>query len=100
MKRQFLIYFLFSLISSSLFAQNANALPMKDALNLLTDQVGRIEKLGYKVNGVTLLADWGGLRLRGLDLFANRPDSVYVEAFAVVDKRDYSPKDQDLSVWK
>jgi hypothetical protein len=73
---------------------------MKDALNLLTEQVGRIEKLGYKVNGVTLLTDWGGLRLRGFDLFANHPDSVYVEAFAVVDKRDYSPKDEDLSVWE
>ena len=100
MKKKFLIYFLLSLISRLSFAQNANVIPMKDALNLLTGQVGRIEKSGYKINGVTLLTDWGGLRLRGYDLFANRPDSVYVEAFAIVDKRDYTANDEGLSVWK
>ncbi len=73
---------------------------MKDALSLLSDQIGWIEKVGYKINGVTLLTDWGGLRLRGYDLFANHPDSIYVEAFAVVDKRDYTPNDEGLSVWK
>lgn len=100
MKRRLLIYFLLSLISRFSFAQNGNAVSMRAALNLLTDQVGRIEKLGYKVNGVTMLNDWGGLKLRGYDLFANRPDSVYVEAFAIVDKRNYTANDKGVSVWK
>jgi hypothetical protein len=100
MKKKLLIYFLLSFISGLSYAQNSTILPMKDALNLLTGRIGLIEKLGYKVNGLTLLTDWGGLKLRGDDLFVNHPDSVYVEAFAIVDKRDYTANDEGLSVWK
>ena len=91
---------LLSLVLELSYCQKPNTFSMKNALSLLTDKIGWIEKSGYKVNGVTLLTDWGGLRLRGYDLFANHPDSIYVEAFAVVDKRDYTVDDENLSVWK
>jgi hypothetical protein len=73
---------------------------MVDAISLLTDHVTHLEQSGYTIRGVVLQPDWCSLKLAAYQLASRSNDTIYVEAVTVVDKRNYSPSDQNLTVWK
>ena len=73
---------------------------MSEAISVLKDHVIKLEKAGYTIRGTVLQPDWCNIKLAAYQLTSRPDDTVYVEALAIVDKRDYSPTDQNLTVWK
>jgi hypothetical protein len=66
---------------------------------MLTERVGQIENSGYEIQIVMIRKHWGEIKLDEYNLTSESGDTIFVEAVAVVEKRDYS-LDNGLTVIK